>query len=83
MAAGLDPEDIAALREDGDLVGYLLSLVGATPPKPAETEPEEQPEPEYFIAHRGAWPIGSAPSGPTPTNGRCSCPQCNPRGEAA
>lgn len=77
MNPGPDPEDIAALREDGDLIGYLLSLTGAVPPKPEPAEPEVPAEPEYFIAHRGAWPIGTAPSGPTPMNGRCSCPKCS------
>ena len=60
-----DPEDIAALRADGDLVAYLLSLAGgqSTKPKPAE---DEQPEPIYHIPRKGAWPCGTAPSGPTP-----------------
>ena len=61
----IDPDDIAALRADGDLVSYLLSLTGRTPakPKPAATEP---PEPAYHIPRPGAWPCGTAPSGPTP-----------------
>jgi hypothetical protein len=77
MTAG--PEDLAALREDGDLERYLRSLVSSAQPQPEPTpaEPEAPAEPEYFIAHRGAWPIGTAPSGPTPMNGRCSCPKCN------
>lgn len=60
-----DVEDIAALRADGDLVSYLLSLTGRTPtkPKPAEAEP---PAPAYHIPRKGAWPCGTAPSGPTP-----------------
>jgi hypothetical protein len=75
-----DPEDIAALRADGDLVSYLLSLAGATPPKPAPAEPQEPEEPDYVIPHRGAWPIGSAASGPTPTHGKCTCPRCAQKG---
>lgn len=70
-------EDIAAMREQGDLKGYLLSLISQVPatPKPA---PVAAPavEPTYEIAHKGGWPIGTAATGPTPTHGRCTCPQC-------
>jgi hypothetical protein len=72
----LSPEDIAALRKDGDLESYLRSLTGAPPPKPAPTEPVAPEEPDYVIPHRGAWPIGTTASGPTPTHGRCTCPKC-------
>lgn len=71
-----DPEDIAALRKDGDLESYLRSLAVVAPPKPAAIEPETPEEPEYRIAHRGGWPIGSASSGPTPMHDRCTCPKC-------
>ena len=76
------PEDIAALRKDGDLESFLLSLTGASP-KPAPVEPAAPEEPDYVIPHRGAWPIGSAPSGPTPTHGKCTCPKCAQKGTAA
>ncbi|MEU5496122.1 hypothetical protein [Streptomyces griseofuscus] len=58
-------EDIAAMREDGDLTAYLIALTGRTPakPKPAETEP---PRPAYHIPRKGAWPCGTAATGPTP-----------------
>ena len=58
-------EDIAAMREDGDLTDYLIALTGRsrTKPKPAEAEPEP---PAYHIPRKGAWPCGTAPSGPTP-----------------
>lgn len=78
----LSPEDIAALRNDGDLESYLRSLGGAPPPKPAPVEPAASEEPDYVIPHRGAWPIGSAPSGPTPTHGNCTCPKCAQKGTA-
>lgn len=78
MAAG--PEDIAALREDGDLERYLRSLTVAAPPKPAPVEAEPPPDFEYRTAHRGGWPIGSASSGPTPMHDRCTCPKCAPKG---
>ena len=75
------PEDIAALRKDGDLESFLLSLVGAGP-KSAPAEPAAPEEPDYVIPHRGAWPIGSAASGPTPTHGKCTCPKCAQKGTA-
>ncbi|MET7429584.1 hypothetical protein ABZT16_11380 [Streptomyces flaveolus] len=58
-------EDIAAMRKDGDLTDYLIALTGRsrTKPKPAAAEPEP---PAYHIPRKGAWPCGSAPSGPTP-----------------
>jgi hypothetical protein len=61
----VDPADIAALREQGDLKDYLLSLAGRTPtkPKPAVAEPTG---PGYHIARPGAWPCGTAATGPTP-----------------
>jgi hypothetical protein len=72
----LSPEDIAALRKDGDLESYLRSLTGTPPPKPAPAEAAAPEEPDYVIPHRGAWPIGTAASGPTPTHGKCTCPKC-------
>jgi len=68
-------EDIAALREDGDLEGYLRSLIGR-PAKPKPAPLAAAPDPGYRIAHTGGWPIGSAATGPTPTHGRCTCPKC-------
>jgi hypothetical protein len=62
-----DPDDIAALRADGDLVAYLLSLTSGKPAKPKPAEPDAEPEPPtYHIPRKGAWPCGTAPSGPTP-----------------
>ncbi len=64
MSADPSPEDVAALREQGDLLPYLISLTGRAPtkPKPAPAEPK----PAYHIARPGAWPCGTAASGPTP-----------------
>ena len=59
----IDPADIVAMREQGDLKAYLLSLGGRTPQAPADTEPTKPP---YHIPRKGAWPCGTAPSGPTP-----------------
>lgn len=69
-------EDIAALREDGDLKNYLLALAGRAPAKPKPVPAVEAEEPGYRIAHTGGWPIGSAATGPTPTHGRCACIKC-------
>ena len=68
-------EDIAALREQGDLKGYLLALAGRAPakPKPALVA---VPDPGYRIAHAGGWPLGTAASGPTPPPGVCTCAKC-------
>jgi hypothetical protein len=70
-------EDIAAMREQGDLKDYLLSLVAAAPeptkPKPALTA---VPDPGYRIAHTGGWPLGTAASGPTPPPDQCTCAKC-------
>jgi hypothetical protein len=71
-----DIGDIAAMRHDGDLKDYLLSLTVGGPasvkPKPAAAPVE----PGYRIAHTGGWPIGTTATGPTPTHGRCTCPLC-------
>jgi hypothetical protein len=58
----IDPRDIVAMREQGDLKAYLLSLAGRTP-TPGPTEPEPA---AYHIPRKGAWPCGTAASGPTP-----------------
>jgi hypothetical protein len=69
----IDPADIAAMREQGDLKDYLLSLTGRAPakPKPAAAEPAG---PSYHIRRPGAWPCGTAASGPTPR----PCGNCPP-----
>ncbi|MFB7605236.1 hypothetical protein [Streptomyces gardneri] len=67
-----DKDDIAALREQGDLLGYLKSLTGRPPKQRTSSEPEA---PCYHIARPGAWPCGTAASGPMPGP---SCPDCTP-----
>lgn len=67
-------EDLAAMREEGDLLPYLISLTGRTPAKPKAAEPAAQ-EPKYHIRRPGAWPCGTAASGPTPL----PCDDCPPR----
>jgi hypothetical protein len=71
-------EDIAAMREQGDLRDYLLSLV-ASAPEPAKRSPAPLaavPDPGYRIAHPGGWPLGTAASGPTPPPAVCTCAKC-------
>lgn len=65
MNAHPEPADIAAMREQGDLEAYLRALTGRVPaqPKPVKAE---QPKPKYHIPRPGAWPCGTAASGPTP-----------------
>jgi hypothetical protein len=79
-----DLDDIAALREDGDLAAYLLSLAGDAPAKPKPAPLAAAPDPGYRVAHVGGWPIGSAATGPTPAHDRCTCPKCggNPASRA-
>ena len=65
----VDAEDIAALREEGFLKQYLLSLTGRPLAKPEPTKTESEPS-KFHIPRPGAWPCGTAASGPTP-------PPCN------
>lgn len=58
-------EDIAAMRADGSLREYFQFLTGRVPkqPKPTVAAPDK---PVLHIPRPGAWPCGTAPSGPTP-----------------
>lgn len=62
---GFQADDLAAIREEGSLVDLFAHLAGKTLPPPAEDEPEDK-KPGYHIARPGAWPCGTAASGPTP-----------------
>lgn len=66
----IDSADIVAMREQGDLKAFLLSLGGRTPTTPRQDASPEKPS--FHIPHPGAWPCGTAPSGPTPP----SCGSC-------
>jgi hypothetical protein len=61
-----DPADLAAMRDEGDLIPYLISLTGRTPVKSKRTDSRPADEPSYHIPRPGAWPCGTAASGPTP-----------------
>jgi hypothetical protein len=71
----LSVEDIAAMREQGDLEGFLRGLTGR-PTKPKPTPLAAAPDPGYRVAHVGGWPLGSAASGPTPPPDACTCAKC-------
>jgi hypothetical protein len=71
----LSAEDIAALRADGDLEGYLRSLIGR-PAKPKPAALAAVPDPGYRLAHVGGWPLDTAATGPTPTPDVCTCVKC-------
>lgn len=75
MNAQPDPADLAAMREEGDLLPYLISLTGRTPSKPKRPAQAEPSPPPYTIPRPGAWPVGTAATGPTPG---CPCPDCQP-----
>ena len=75
MNQPLSVEDIAAMREQGDLEEYLRALTG----RPAKSEPAPLtavPAPAYRITHTGGWPLGPAASGPTPPPDVCTCARC-------
>ncbi|MGW1533914.1 hypothetical protein [Streptomyces aureus] len=62
-------DDLSAVREEGSLVALFTQLSGKTLPKHLDLEPSAALEPEpvpYHIPRKGAWPCGTAPSGPTP-----------------
>lgn len=66
---GFQADDLAAIREEGSLVALFTQLAGKTLPKPVAEEPTEE-KPKYHIPRPGAWPCGTAATGPTP-------PPCN------
>ncbi|MEU2484060.1 hypothetical protein ABZ593_05530 [Streptomyces sp. NPDC012617] len=58
------PEDFAAARKEGDLAALVLMAAGiAKAPKQRQAEPEK---PCFHIRRPGAWPCGTAATGPTP-----------------
>ncbi|WP_327300422.1 hypothetical protein [Streptomyces goshikiensis] len=61
----LTPEDIAAARQEGDLVALLLMSAGriSSAPKQRTTSPETD---AVQIAHPGAWPTGTSRPAPVP-----------------
>lgn len=67
------PEDMAEIRKQGDLKSLFAALLGKPAPQPEQ--PVEDEAPLYHIARPGAWPCGTAASGPVPSP---TCPDCTP-----
>jgi len=64
MTDHFQAEDLEAVMAEGSLVALFTQLAGKqiAPPEP----PAEDDQPKYHIPRKGAWPCGTAPSGPTP-----------------
>lgn len=64
----LTREDIAEARKQGDVAALVLMAAGRTlkPTKKKPAADDEPAKPAYHIPRKGAWPCGTAPSGPTP-----------------
>lgn len=61
-------EDFAEARQQGDMAALAMLAAGLTlksPKKKAAAGPETR-KPGYHIPRKGAWPCGTAASGPTP-----------------
>lgn len=70
--SGFQADDLAAIRaEEGSFVALFTALVGKTLQQPVSDEPEDE-KPLYHIPRPGAWPCGTAASGPTPQ----PCTEC-------
>lgn len=70
MSDQFKADDMAAVREEGSLASLFAHLTGKPIAKP-EPPPEDE-APSYHIPRKGAWPCGTAASGPTPP----SCGDC-------
>lgn len=69
----ISTEDIAELRKDPDSFrDYLLHITGRPVETPRDAPANEEQKPHYHIPRKGAWPCGTAPSGPTPP----PCAEC-------
>ncbi|MFJ4785083.1 hypothetical protein [Streptomyces sp. NPDC088794] len=72
MTDHFQAEDLEAVIAEGSLVALFTQLAGRqiAPLEPAA----EDDRPKYHIPRKGAWPCGTAPSGPTPP----PCGSCPP-----
>lgn len=75
MNQRFQPEDLAAVIAEGSLVDLFTTLAGKQIAQPEP--PVDDDQPLYHIPRKGAWPCGTAPSGPTPP----PCNECQ-KGEA-
>ncbi|WP_431781755.1 hypothetical protein [Streptomyces chumphonensis] len=78
MNEPLSADDLADIRQQGDLADLFAVLLGKPAPT-AKAAVEEEP-PSYHIARPGAWPCGTTPAGPSPGP---RCPDCQPGRAAA
>lgn len=69
------PEDMAAAKEQGDLVDMLLATTGRSRKKAKAVEPEAPKAPAGFgPLHRpGSWPFGIGNPGPNTCHPDCGC----------
>lgn len=78
-------EDMAAAKEQGDLVEMLLAAAGRT--RKRATAPQSDVDPPIVAIpssplHRlGAWPAGTRPAGPNTCHPDCDCALTDPPSE--
>ncbi|WP_406730932.1 hypothetical protein [Streptomyces sp. NBC_01794] len=65
-------EGVAEARANGYLKELLLEAAGITPKAPKQRQAAAPEKPCYHIRRPGAWPCGTAATGPTPA----PCPEC-------
>lgn len=73
MNAAFNADDMAEVRKQGDLKALFAALMGK--PAAAPAPPVEDEQPTHHLTHPGAWPCGTAPTGPSPGP---RCTQCAP-----
>ena len=74
-------DDITALRKEGDLGTYMRGLIATGPARSASDRPPPKKRgriPPYHLVRPGAWPCGTAASGPSPQ----PCADCQPSHDA-
>lgn len=78
------PEDMAAAKDQGDLVAMLLATVGRSRKRAAEPGPDTGPVvvgiPASPLHRPGAWPAGTRPAGPNTCRPDCDCALTDPPG---
>ena len=77
MAYEPTPEDMAAAREQGDLVEMLLGAAGRTRKRVATPEqPDDEPSariPTSPLHRPGTWPAGTRPTDHNTCHPNCDC----------